>query len=244
MAHKASAKTARAKATQMDARARNRAADDVVRTARDGGFDARRLDDHHDDEPNRHRGLTSRESEDRWERNRKREHERMDHYKHLEQESGFSDGTPTTNYKELATKRARGFVKGHEKMGGRVKGTQNRLTKLIKEGVYEAMEAGGYIDYLPDSAGRIQKVPTGEGGIVGFFISMMVHRPGDFMKLTGQMLPMEITGKGLGAGLAAAATLYAGKEEVLARMKELGITPPPSLKELPTATHRESDTRQ
>lgn len=70
-------------------------------------------------------------------------------------------------------RRGKAFPKGHAKMGGRKKGTQNKFTKSFKDAVLEAFGRLGGVDHLSEWAQRNQS---------------------DFYRLAGRLIPTEVQG--------------------------------------------------
>lgn len=70
-----------------------------------------------------------------------------------------------------------GRKKGHAKTGGRLKGTPNKTTALLKDAILMAAQNAG-----------------GETGIVGYLQSQASANPGPFMTLLGKVLPTQIAG--------------------------------------------------
>ena len=66
-----------------------------------------------------------------------------------------------------------GKPKGYPKTGGRAKGTQNKITREIKEMIVTALEEVGGVEYLKQRA---------------------VDTPGPFLTLVGKVLPLQLTG--------------------------------------------------
>lgn len=64
-----------------------------------------------------------------------------------------------------------------KKTGGRVKGTPNRTTALLKDAILKAAEEAG-----------------GDEGLVGYLRIQAIANPGPFMSLLGKVLPMQVTG--------------------------------------------------
>ena len=60
---------------------------------------------------------------------------------------------------------------------GRVKGTPNKTTALLKDAILQAGQAAG-----------------GNGGLVGYLTLQAQENPGPFMALLGKVLPMQIAG--------------------------------------------------
>lgn len=63
---------------------------------------------------------------------------------------------------------------------GRVKGTPNKTTALLKDAILKAAEAAGE--------------GTDAGGMVGYLTTQARTNPGPFMALLGKVLPMQIAG--------------------------------------------------
>jgi len=68
---------------------------------------------------------------------------------------------------------ARGFQKGHAKMGGRQKGSRNRFGGDLREAVVAGIQAVGFIE--KDKKGRPK--PTGRGGVQGFIEWLAMNEP-------------------------------------------------------------------
>ena len=67
--------------------------------------------------------------------------------------------------------------KGSPKVGGRVKGTPNKLTAGIKEAIRDALEIAGGVDYL---------------------VGVARDNPAVFCGLVGKAMPLQVTGDGGG----------------------------------------------
>jgi hypothetical protein len=65
---------------------------------------------------------------------------------------------------------------------GRVKGTPNKTTALLKDAILKAAEKAG-----------------GKGGMVAYLQTQASANPGPFMALLGKVLPMQIAGEDGGA---------------------------------------------
>lgn len=66
------------------------------------------------------------------------------------------------------------------KTGGRVKGTPNKTTALLKDAILQAAHNAGN--------------KMGDNGMVTYLETQAVDNPGPFMSLLGKVLPMQITG--------------------------------------------------
>lgn len=108
------------------------------------------------------------------------------------------------------------MAKNRTKTGGRQKGTPNKVTVILKDGIMAAMEQCGY-----DTKGR--------DGVVGYLKRMAIRKPEQFLRLVEKLLPYQLTGKDGGP----MQVLHQTKEEVVARMKERGLPIPPSLIDAP-----------
>lgn len=73
-------------------------------------------------------------------------------------------------------KRNTGMKPGHAKMGGRVKGTSNKSTVLLKEAILLAAEAVG-------------QDGKGKEGLLGYLKMAAVSQPKAFITLLGRLLP-------------------------------------------------------
>lgn len=107
--------------------------------------------------------------------------------------------------------------KHHEKKGGRQKGTPNKVTVILKDGIMTAMDQVGY-----DTKGR--------DGVVGFLKRMAIRKPEQFMRLVEKLLPYQLTGKDGGP----MQLVHQTKEELVQRMKERGLPVPQSLMDAPS----------
>lgn len=70
-----------------------------------------------------------------------------------------------------------GRLPGTPKTGGRAKGTQNKVTREVKEMVLQALDLAGGVEYLARQANE---------------------NPGPFLTLLGKVLPLQVTGEGGG----------------------------------------------
>jgi hypothetical protein len=66
---------------------------------------------------------------------------------------------------------------------GRVKGTPNKTTALLKDAIIKAAEAAG-----SDKAGK--------GGLIGYCTFLAKDEPKAFAQLLGKVMPLQITGEG------------------------------------------------
>lgn len=64
---------------------------------------------------------------------------------------------------------------------GRVKGTPNKTTALLKDAIIRAAEAAG-------------EDKQGKGGLVGYCTYLATEEPKAFAQLLGKVLPMQIAG--------------------------------------------------
>ena len=64
-----------------------------------------------------------------------------------------------------------------KKTGGRVKGTPNKTTALLKDAILKAATDAG-----------------GKDGMVGYLKTQATANPAAFMTLLGKVLPMQVTG--------------------------------------------------
>lgn len=69
---------------------------------------------------------------------------------------------------------AKVITKGHTKLGGRKKGTPNKVTTELKEMILQALQNKGGVKYLEQQA---DKSPTA------------------FLALVGKILPLQVTGE-------------------------------------------------
>jgi hypothetical protein len=71
---------------------------------------------------------------------------------------------------------------GTPKTGGRVKGTPNRINRVLKDAILLAGEKAG-----------------GKEGLVGYLEKQAVANPAAYMSLLGKVLPMTVDATGIGA---------------------------------------------
>jgi hypothetical protein len=69
---------------------------------------------------------------------------------------------------------AKVITKGHKKIGGRVKGTPNKITAELKDMILQALDEAGGVEYL---------------------VSCAKKNPQAFLTLVGKVLPLQVTGK-------------------------------------------------
>lgn len=82
---------------------------------------------------------------------------------------------------ENTSKQVRGAAKPPAAGKGRVKGTPNKTTALLKDAILRAAEAAG-----EDKAGK--------GGLIGYCTFLAKEEPKAFTTLLGKVLPMQVTG--------------------------------------------------
>jgi hypothetical protein len=97
------------------------------------------------------------------------------------------------------------------RVGGRTKGAQNKITRILKEAIPEALE-------------RLGSDGQGKDGLVGWLMQVATKEPAAYLRLLDKLLPHQING----ASVSVIAT-YGTHEEIIARMKERGLPLPPSL---------------
>jgi len=108
------------------------------------------------------------------------------------------------------------FEKQRKKTGGRAKGTPNKVTVILKDGIMTAMEELG-------------QDLRGKDGVVGFLKRMAIRKPEQFMRLVEKLLPYQLTGKDGGP----MQLVHQTKEQLVQRMKERGLPVPQSLMDAP-----------
>ncbi len=69
--------------------------------------------------------------------------------------------------------------KNREKTGGRVAGTPNKITALLKDAILQAAELAG---------NDLEK----KEGLIGYLKAQAIDHPAAFMTLLGKVLPMQI----------------------------------------------------
>lgn len=122
--------------------------------------------------------------------------------------------------KRMQKKNRRGnpaFGPGHVKMGGRVKGTPNKVPTMLKEAITKAAAMVG-------SDGK------GKDGVEGYLSWLAKRHPQVFGRLMEKLLPFQLTGKDGGPVMLA----YKTKKELAQRFKERGLPTPQSLMESAT----------
>jgi hypothetical protein len=108
------------------------------------------------------------------------------------------------------------FEKGHEKMGGRTKGTKNKMPTILKEAIMLALHEEG-------SDGK------GKDGVVGALRRAWKTERREVLKLAAKLLPYQITGKD-GSPLQ---MLHSTPEQLKERFKERELPMPASLMDMP-----------
>ena len=98
------------------------------------------------------------------------------------------------------------------RLGGREKGTPNKMTRLLKEAIPEALE-------------RLGSDGKGKDGIVGFLMVAARKETAAYLRLLDRLLPYQITGH----DGEAMKIKYTNKVEIVARLKERGLPVPESL---------------
>jgi hypothetical protein len=98
-----------------------------------------------------------------------------------------------------------GFQKGHAKAGGRKKGSQNKITRDVKEAILAAGEKHG-------SDGK------GKDGLVGCFMHVIRKKPEAWCSVAGKCLPNDHRVLRTETDIS-----YETLEEIEAEMKSLGM---------------------
>lgn len=104
------------------------------------------------------------------------------------------------------------FKKGHKKIAGRAKGTQNKLTRELKHAIVLAAEMVG-------------KDGKGRDGAVGYLAWLAKARPEVFGMLLGKLLPIQVTGQGGGP----VQLQYKEPEAIAQAFKQRGLPMPTGL---------------
>jgi len=78
---------------------------------------------------------------------------------------------------------------------GRVKGTPNKTTALLKDAIIRAAEAAG-------------EDKSGKDGLIGYCTFLAKEEPKAFAQLLGKVLPMQVTGEDGGAVQVVFKTVY------------------------------------
>ena len=121
-----------------------------------------------------------------------------------------------TRFAEFGRKGGLALSRLHKEAGGRhkgrEKGTPNKITRLLKEAIPEALE-------------RLGSDGKGKDGIVGFLMVAAVTETAAYLRLLDRLLPYQITG-GEGGEIK---LKYTNKVEIVARLKERGLPVPAEL---------------
>lgn len=110
------------------------------------------------------------------------------------------------------------FVKGMKPLpgAGRKPGVPNKINRLVKESIVEAVE-------------RLGSDRKGKDGMVGWLMKQANRYPVAYMRLLDRLLPYELTGKGGGP----VQLEYRSKADIVERLKERGLPVPKSLMAAP-----------
>jgi hypothetical protein len=103
------------------------------------------------------------------------------------------------------------FQKGHPKMGGRKKGTPNRIGGDLRAAVVAGIQAVGFMQ--KDKRGRVRR---GVGGVQGFIEWLALHEPKTAAVLFSKVLPYFIN-----VGMEVPEVV--SEAEMEAMLKELGL---------------------
>jgi hypothetical protein len=101
------------------------------------------------------------------------------------------------------------------RVGGRTKGAQNKITRILKEALPEALE-------------RLGSDGQGKDGLVGWLMQVATKEPVAYLRLLDKLLPHQINGASLSV---TATAVYSTHEEIVGRMKERGLPVPAGLAE-------------
>jgi hypothetical protein len=87
------------------------------------------------------------------------------------------------------------FKKGRTKTGGRAKGTRNRMTLLLKDGIEESLRVKGdaLVEKAIENPQRYGHFIV--GGVVAGLMWLMEKEPGAYTNLVAKLLPMQLHGK-------------------------------------------------
>lgn len=115
------------------------------------------------------------------------------------------------------------FQNGHGR-GGRKPGSKNRMTRLLKDGIEEALIHHG--DWLAENmkSKRMQEL-YGVGGMVGALTYLQRHEGSSFVALLARLLPMQVTGK-IEGSVEHNHRAYETPEEVMQALRDRGLPPP------------------
>jgi hypothetical protein len=118
------------------------------------------------------------------------------------------------------------FKEGHGN-GGRPPGSRNRMNRMLKEGINEALCVHG--DWLKENMqSKRMKALYSCGGMVAGLIYMARHEGGSFVGLLARLLPLEIAGK-VEHEHTMESTQYETVEEIAEALRARGLPPPSKL---------------
>jgi hypothetical protein len=73
---------------------------------------------------------------------------------------------------------------------GRRPGSQNKLTRLLREAVIEAAENVGKVEITTNGKNKA----TRKGGLVGYLETLAIHQPKTFGTLLAKIIPLQVQG--------------------------------------------------
>lgn len=122
-------------------------------------------------------------------------------------------------------------VKGHKKVGGRQKGTGNKVPTEIKNAILTAMDQVGELEFtcMTSGTGKKKKTwwewkATGKDGSTGYMRWLARHEPQTFAQLVGKLLPFQLSGKDGGAIKVEHEVFHRLQDRDLSKMTVLELT--------------------
>jgi hypothetical protein len=106
-----------------------------------------------------------------------------------------------------------------QKTGGRVAGTPNKVTRILKDALLLAAERAGQPQVTYDVDGNIIRIEPGEGGLDGYLLSCALYERRAFMTLLGRVMPLQINMK----SEARERVVYESSEQVRRIIVERGL---------------------
>lgn len=122
-------------------------------------------------------------------------------------------------------KKERGFKKGMAKIAGRAKGTPNRMTVLIKDGIEQSLRVIGDSMALKAEENPERYGLYAQGGVVAGLVWLAMKNPAAYIGMVSKLLPMQLTGDLTGK----VTHRYETTQEVLDAFKARGLPPPAKL---------------
>jgi hypothetical protein len=101
---------------------------------------------------------------------------------------GYSEPDRAGRYSLSAASWANSFQKGNPGGPGRKPGSENVITRLVKDAISDAGEALG--DYLLKKNSLVKSI--GLGGFAGYYVWLGFYFPQAFATLSGRLIPIQV----------------------------------------------------